>query len=236
MIDSEPLPNNIETPFPTETAELMLTGPAGRIETLVGVPDQVPPEAPDAVAIICHGLPETGGRIQGRVTHLIDKSLRQLGLRTVRFSFRGVGDSAGEHDQGTGETEDLLEIVRWVQYHNPNRELWLGGYDFGSYVTARAAQIVDCKHLISVAPTVAKFDYAGLTRPDCHWLIVHGDEDETTPVEMVQDWVNWMAPPAQLIVMQETNHKFKRRLMDLRGVIKNGVKRIERLAEKQQPA
>jgi len=236
MTNSEPLPTNIDIAFPTASAELTLNGPAGRIEALVGAPEEIPADGPDAVAVICHGLPETGGRIQGRVTHLIEKALRQLGLRTVRFSFRGVGDSDGQHDAGSGETEDLLEVIRWVQHHNPNSELWLGGYDFGSYVTARAAQIVDCKHLISIAPTVAKFDYAGLTRPDCHWLIVHGDEDEVTPIEMVHDWVNWMAPPAQLIVMQETNHKFKRRLMDLRGVIKNGVKRMERLAEQQQTA
>ncbi len=232
----EPLPANAEIAFPDASAELLLIGGAGRLEVLVEVPDELPDDAPNAVAVICHGLPATGGRIQGRVTHLIDKSLRQLGLRTVRFHFRGVGDSEGEHDEGIGETEDLLEVIRWVQHHNPGTELWLAGYDFGSYVTARAAQVVDCKHLISVAPTVATLDYGSLTRPDCHWLVVHGDEDEISSVEAVQDWINWMAPPAHLIVMRETNHKFKRRLMDLRGVIKNGVKRLERLAQEQVTA
>ncbi len=216
--------------FPTERTELTLSGAVGPLEVVVDVPE--PDElSDDAVAIICHGLPATGGSVYGRVTHLIDKSLRQLGLRTIRFNFRSVGDSAGEHDNGDGETDDLLLVGQWVKQHFPQAELWLAGYDFGSYVTARAATELACKHLIAVAPPVAQFDFGAIDRPPCHWLVIHGDEDEHTPIDAVQSWVDESEDPPHLIVMTEAGHKFHRRLMDLRGVIKNGVRRVERLAE-----
>ena len=50
------------------------------------------------------------------------------GLATVRFNFRGVGKSEGEHDEGRGEADDLVAIARWVQRERPGDALWLAGF------------------------------------------------------------------------------------------------------------
>jgi hypothetical protein len=43
-------------------------------------------------------------------------------------------------------------------------------------------------------------------------------------IDRVTTWVNSLKPPPELIVMQEADHFFHRRLMDLRGLLKNGVR------------
>lgn len=208
--------------FPGESSTLHLTGPAGVIEVLAEPP--APEEAVPAVAIICHPLPTHGGTLRNKVVQMTARSLRELGLYAVRFNFRGVGASEGEFDKGLGETDDLLAVAEWVQGVLPDHELWLAGFSFGSYVAARAAQKLPVRQLISIAPPVHHHDFAALERPDCPWLVVQGDEDDVVPPEAVYEWVESVDPPPQLVKMEETDHFFHRRLMDLRGVIKNGVR------------
>lgn len=208
--------------FPEERSTLYVPGPAGLLEVLAESPprrNRVP-----AVAVICHPLPTHGGTLRNKVVHMTARALRELGVRTVRFNFRGAGASEGEFDKGFGETDDLLAVVEWARSVLPDCELWLAGFSFGSYVAARAAQKLPVRQLISIAPPVHHYDFAALERPDCPWLVIQGDEDDVVPPEKVYEWVESVDPPPQLVKMEDTDHFFHRRLMDLRGVIKNGVR------------
>lgn len=208
--------------FPDESTTLYLPGPAGVIEVLAEPPS--PRHALPAVAVITHPLPTHGGTLRNKVVHMTARALRELGLCTVRFNFRGVGASEGEFDNGFGETDDLLAVVEWVREVLPEHELWLAGFSFGSYVAARAAQRLPVRQLISIAPPVHHYDFSALERPECPWLVIQGDEDDVVPPEAVYEWVESLDPSPQLVKMEETDHFFHRRLMDLRGVIKNGVR------------
>lgn len=208
--------------FPDESSTLHLPGPVGVLEVLAEPPE--PDVALPVVAIICHPLPTHGGTLRNKVVHMTGRALHEIGLYTVRMNFRGVGASEGEYDKGVGETDDLLAVAEWVQDVLPDHELWLAGFSFGSYVAARAAQKLPVRQLISIAPPVHHYDFAALERPDCPWLVIQGDEDDVVPPENVYEWVESVEPPPQLVKMEETDHFFHRRLMDLRGVIKNGVR------------
>lgn len=208
--------------FPDDSTTLSLPGPAGKLEVLAEPPE--PDKRRPAVAIICHPLPTHGGTLRNKVVHMTARALRELGLYTVRFNFRGVGASEGEFDKGFGETDDLLAVVDWVKQVLPDCEIWLAGFSFGSYVAARASQKVDIRQLISIAPPVHHYDFEALERPDCPWLIIQGDEDDVVPPDAVYQWAETVEPEPQLVRMEETDHFFHRRLMDLRGVIKNGVR------------
>lgn len=208
--------------FPEESASLLLPGPAGALEVLAE-PAEDEVRVPASV-VVCHPLPTHGGTLRNKVVHMTARALRELGLNTVRFNFRGVGKSDGEFDDGIGETDDLLAIVEWLRQVSPDDELWLAGFSFGSFVAARAAGRLSPSQLISVAPPVHHYDFEALERPDCPWLVIQGDEDDVVPPEKVYEWVESMDPAPQLVRMEETDHFFHRRLMDLRGVIKNGVK------------
>ena len=209
-------------PFPTGGGELTLAGGAGDIEALVELPE--PEVARAGVAIICHPHPLHVGTMHNKVVTMISRSLRELGLTAVRFNFRGVGTSAGHYDNGVGEAEDVAGIARWMAETLPDHQLWLAGFSFGSYVAARAAQTLPVRQLITVGPAVENFDFAPLKRPDCPWVVIQGEEDEVVSPQAVFDWAAGMKPPVQLIRMPETGHFFHRRLMDLRGALKNAVK------------
>lgn len=208
--------------FPPSGGEVMLSGPAGVIEALVEVPE--PSVAREGMVLICHPHPLHEGTMHNKVVTMIARSLRELGLTAVRFNFRGVGQSEGRYDDGAGETEDALAIARWMIESRPRDHLWLAGFSFGSYVAARAAQSLPVRQLISVGPAVENFDFASLKRPDAPWVVIQGEEDEVVSPQAVFDWAATVKPPVQLIRMPETGHFFHRRLMDLRGALKNAVK------------
>ncbi|NIQ98398.1 MAG: alpha/beta hydrolase, partial [Desulfuromonadales bacterium] len=68
-----------------------------------------------ATIIICHPHPQHGGTMHNKVVTIIERSMRELGLRTVLFNFRGVGLSEGSYDDGYGETDDLFSAIEWVR-------------------------------------------------------------------------------------------------------------------------
>ncbi|MFP4209124.1 MAG: alpha/beta hydrolase [Wenzhouxiangella sp.] len=207
--------------FPTETTEFALTGPAGRLECLVDVPE-AGSERP-ATAVLCHPHPQHGGTLRNKVVTIMDRSLRELGLATVRFNFRGVGDSEGEYDNGQGETDDLLAVIKWVQQTRPDTDLWLGGFSFGAFVALKAARDLPVRQLITIAPPVERYGFEELLPPNCPWLVVQGDEDDVVSAEAVTQWAEALDQPPDLVVMEGAGHFFHRRLMDLRGLIKNHV-------------
>ncbi|HEY0506371.1 MAG TPA: CocE/NonD family hydrolase, partial [Lysobacter sp.] len=115
--------------FPTDaTATLTLQGPAGALETIVEAAEA--PER-DAVAIVCHPLPTDGGTMHNKVVTMAARALRESGIATVRFNFRGTGASEGSFDQGRGEADDLRAVAAWVREQRPGARLWLAGFSFG---------------------------------------------------------------------------------------------------------
>ena len=215
----------MSTVAPTEFGDapkLILPGPAGPLEAATALPDAAC--ARRGTAIICHPHSQHGGTMHNKVVTIVERALRESGLATVTFNFRGVGESAGSFDDGIGETEDLLAIAAWAQSMRPDDVLWLAGFSFGSYVAARAAARLPTRQLISIAPPVSRWDFAALPAPPCPWLVVQGEADEVVDPEAVYAFVATRDPAPTLVRLPETGHFFHRRLMDLRGVIKNGVR------------
>jgi len=214
----------ITADFPAQSAELSVPGPAGAIEVAVGIPEAA--EARAGVAIICHPHPLLGGggTMRNKVVTMLERSLRELGLSTLRFNFRGVGASQGSYNEGIGETDDLLALAAWVQRSRPQDALWLAGFSFGSYVAARAAPHVPVRQMISIAPPVERYDFASLPSPLCPWLVIQGEADEVVDPPGVYAWVAAQPEPPTLVRLPDTGHFFHRRLMDLRGAVKNGVR------------
>jgi alpha/beta superfamily hydrolase len=218
-------PDSIKLPaaFPQAAADIVLRGPAGALEAYAAVPE--PECARRGTAIICHPHSQHGGTMHNKVVTIIERALRESGLATVTFNFRGVGASAGSFDDGRGETDDLLAVARWVQDVRAGDALWLAGFSFGSYVALRAAQSLPLRQLISVALPVGRWDFATLAAPACPWLVIQGETDEIVDAAAVYEFVAAQAHPPTLVRMPDTSHFFHRRLMDLRGAIKNGVRR-----------
>ena len=216
------LATSLHPVFPTASGPLTLRGAAGLIEAVVDVP-----EAEDArlgTAIVCHPHPLHGGTLHNKVVTMVARSLRECGLNTLRFNFRGVGASEGMHAEGDGEQQDLELIAEWVARARPDDALWLAGFSFGAAVAARAASRLPCAQLISIAPPVDKYGFDTAAPPTCPWLVIQGDDDDVVDPARVVAYLENLAIPPALVRMPGAGHFFHRKLMDLRGALKNGVK------------
>jgi len=208
--------------FPDLGASFMLRGPAGKLEAISDIAE--PAGARAGVVVLCHPHPQQGGTMHNKVVTMAERALRESGLDTVRFNFRGTGASTGEYDDGNGEGDDLAAVVDWVRRVRPHDALWLAGFSFGSYVSIRNAVRLHADALVSIAPPVRRWAFETIVAPACPWLVVQGEADEVVEPQAVFDWIETLERQPELVRMPDTSHFFHRRLMDLRGAIKHGVR------------
>ena len=207
--------------FPEDQATLTLAGPAGPLEVAVDRADSPRP----VVAIVCHPLPTEGGTMHNKVVTMAARALRECGVDTVRFNFRGVGASAGSFDDGNGESDDLRAVAAWVREQRPEAALWLAGFSFGAYVSLRMAAELQPSGLVSIAPPVGRsWDFASIVPPTCPWLVVQGEDDEIVDPQAVYEWAASMPRPPDVVRMEGASHFFHRKLIDLRGAIRHGIR------------
>ena len=209
--------------FPEVNGSLLLAGPAGALEVAVDLPEAA--QARLGIAVLAHPNPPDGGTMHNKVVTMAARALAELGITTVRFNFRGVGRSEGEFDNGRGEVLDHLAVARWAMACRPDHALWLGGFSFGSWVALQAARQLPVQQMISIAPPVGLRDFTGVLPPACPWLLIQGESDEIVSAAAVFAWAALQNPPPTVVRMADTGHFFHRRLLDLRGAIKNGARK-----------
>jgi alpha/beta superfamily hydrolase len=198
------------------TQTLTLPGSAGGIEALLDVPvDSIV----RGTAVIAHPHPLFGGTMQNKVVQTLARAFVQCGWQAVRFNFRGVGASAGTHDEGRGEAEDMLAVVDQVA---PTGPLALAGFSFGAFVTSHVAQTLSpvrsLDKLVLVGTAASRFVVAPVA-PELHekTLVLHGEQDDTVPLASVMDWARPQSLPVTVIPGVE--HFFHGQLPLLRSLV-----------------
>ena len=192
-----------------------IAGPVGEIQML----ETIPETAPQALAIICHPHPLHGGTLDNKIVHQLAKSFVALGAVSVRFNFRGVGQSEGEYDQGRGERDDLLAVVEWARQRWPDLPLWLAGFSFGGYIALDAAQLLHPDWLVTVAPAVNYFPDQPVALKGIHWLLIHGDADDIVPWPELASWVDQQGLSPDTVQVEGAGHFFHGQLNRLRDIV-----------------
>jgi uncharacterized protein len=195
---------------------LSIEGPAGVLEALLEDP-QMP--SPAGFAVICHPHPLYGGSMHNKVVHTLARACQEYGIATLRFNFRGVGASAGSYDEGRGELDDALAAIAWGRKRWPDTGLTLAGFSFGAMVALGAAERSTPSRLITVAPAVARAQFAEVVNPSCPWLIVQGDADQLVDIRDVRAFAARFDPAPRLVVMPGGEHFFHGRLTELRDQV-----------------
>jgi alpha/beta superfamily hydrolase len=187
-----------------------IPGAAGNLEGATHLPDV----APRAIAVVAHPLPIMGGTMDNKVVTTLAKAFVELGYATLRFNFRGVGESGGTFDEGKGEVEDVLAVVRHARQEYGDLPLILSGFSFGGYVQACAAQQLHPQQLVLIAPAVGRF-----AMPDvpANTLLVHGDMDEVVELHELLQWARPQHLP--VIVLAGAGHFFHGRLTQLKQIV-----------------
>ena len=187
-----------------------ITGMAGNLEGVAHLPEN----APHAIVVVAHPLSTMGGTMENKVVTTLAKTFVELSFVALRFNFRGVGNSEGEFDEGDGEVDDVLAVVRHARQEYGDLPLILSGFSFGGYVQARAAQQLHPQQLVLVAPAVGRFAMPSVPH---NTLLIHGDQDEVVPLADVLHW----ARPQQLpiVVLPGAEHFFHGRLDQIKLIV-----------------
>jgi len=111
-----------------------IDGPAGRLESLLEAPEHGDPQV---AAVVCHPHPLYGGTMHNKVVHRLARGLRRTGAAVLRFNFRGVNLSQGEHGDLAGEIEDARAALAWLRARYPHLPFALAGFSFGARVVTR---------------------------------------------------------------------------------------------------
>ena len=204
----------------SQTERLMLQGAAGPIEALRDQPEQKSKAPNKGTALICHPHPLFGGTMDNKVVQTLARAFVQTGWTALRFNFRGIGQSGGVYDVGRGEADDLREIIK--QAVPPGSALAVAGFSFGSFVAsqvlAEAAQSHDLQKIIFVGTAASRFAVASIAS-ELHekLLVVHGEQDDTVPLQSVMDWARPQVIP--VTVVPGGGHFFHGQLPLLRGLV-----------------
>lgn len=205
----------------SELRSFFLDGPAGRLEALLNAGAERATHA----AMVCHPHPLFGGTLHNKVVFRAMKTLSGFGLPVLRFNFRGAGLSAGAHDQGRGEVEDVHAALDWLD-HEFRLPIIFTGFSFGAWVGLRAC-CPDARvaALISLGTPVDvedhAYDYSFLRDCAKPKLFVSGARDEFGPVGEVEHIVATAAEPKRLVRVPGADHFFEGRLPAVQSAIED---------------
>ncbi|WP_218689027.1 alpha/beta hydrolase [Psychrobacter sp. BF1] len=209
---------------------LLIPSPAGVLEVDALWQNDNPNDAStDTVALLCHPNPLFEGTMNNKVVTTMYRFARDSGMHVVRFNFRGVGQSTGEHDYADGEVLDAMTVLQWLAGQTNARRLWLGGFSFGGYVTARVAEQVlmsahvwglsdfEIANVALISPSIEKNASDDISLPIDKTFEIYGSADEVIDPVNMQAFAEHLG--IAVSVVDGAGHFFHGRLSELKKLL-----------------
>lgn len=146
----------------------------------------------------------------------------ELGLRTLRFNFRGVGCSTGTFDEGIGERDDVIAALDWLEVGGVrDMPVVLGGLSFGSMV-GLSVGVEDPRvdALVGMGTPIQLYDYSYLADTEKPVLIVQGEEDQFGSAREVRDALAPLGDHITVRGIPGSGHLFEGHFEEMQEVIR----------------
>jgi len=203
-----------------EVRKLWIPGPEGRMEAALRVAAE-----PRATAVVAHPHPIQGGTLHNPVVFHAERQVHGLGITTLRFNFRGVGDSQGTYDEGRGEVEDLAAAASWVRGLSPECPLILIGYSFGSWCAVRLAERdPSVRAVVAIGLPTRTYPFEEITRLGRPVAVVQASGDEFGSPDEVRSILDRARPRGALYVVDGTSHLFPERAREAAARVEEAVR------------
>ena len=179
--------------------------------------------------IFCHPHPQYGGDMYNPVIAAAVEAASKEGFSTVRFNFRGVGESEGKYGGGIGEREDVKAVVGYFysQLKDSNPLLILMGYSFGAWVGLPiAVEDERIEGMVAIAPPLEMFDFSFLEKCKKKKLLIAGSEDPFCPTPALQEWFRHLEEPKSLTIIPGADHFFFSHIHSLIQLLREFFKKI----------
>jgi alpha/beta superfamily hydrolase len=184
-----------------------IPGPAGRLEGLLEEPED---SAPRIAVLVCHPHPLFGGTMHTRAVYRMARGLRKTGAVTLRFNFRGVGRSEGEHGYLAGEIEDARAALAWLREQYPDEfPFALAGFSFGSRVITRlGCEVERARWLLAAGFPTRHGGTEYLEGCAANKIFIQSTHDEHGPREELEAIFATLPEPKKLIWVEAEDHFF----------------------------
>jgi alpha/beta superfamily hydrolase len=198
---------------------VFIDGPVGQLEALY-----LDLEEAKGVALICHPNPVQGGTMLNKVISTLQRTARDAGYVTLRFNYRGVGQSAGSSDMGQGEVDDAEAAATWLREKHPHLPMTLFGFSFGGFVAATLGGRLEAKgetlaHVFMVAPAVMRIADPSALAQKGPLTLIQPETDEVVDPQLVYAWSEALSRPHELLKVAECGHFFHGKLTDLKDLV-----------------
>jgi len=184
---------------------------------------------PRATAVVAHPHPLHGGTLHNPVVFHVERQLHELGMTTLRFNFRGVGDSQGTHDEGRGEVEDLSAAASWIRGLCPERPLILAGYSFGAWCAVRLAEREhSVRAVVAIGLPTRTYPFEEIARLGKPLAVVQASHDEFGSPDEVRAVLDRARPRGRLYVVDDTSHVFPRHARNAAARVGQAIREMEK--------
>jgi uncharacterized protein len=161
-------------------------------------------------AVVCHPHPQYGGSMYNNVVDAALEALWQRGFATLRFNFRGVGESEGTYGGGEGETQDAVAAVSFMR-GQPGMQaapIVLAGYSFGAAAAWRAAPDAGALDALVLIAAPLQMMNAGAVPAARNILLIGGSQDSFCPASGLKDLCARLGNKAAFRVVDGADHFF----------------------------
>ena len=199
-----------------------LAGPAGRLQALLEEPEDT---VPSIAAVVCHPHPLYGGTLHNKVVFRIARGLRRAGAVVLRFNFRGVGKSQGEHAHLAGEIEDARSALDWLRARYPTLPFALAGFSFGARVVTRLvcaeARGAGARWVLAAGFPTRMGDAEYLQHCSVPRIFIQSTHDQFGPRAEFEALYATLAEPKQIHWIEAGDHFFAGALDELEEAVRS---------------
>ncbi len=188
--------------------EQQVTFPSQNL-TLEGLYALPPTGAAVKGAVICHPHPQYGGSMYNNVVDAALEAFWHTRLATLRFNFRGVGESEGSYGGGHGEAQDAVAAVNFLRAKlNAPAGVVLAGYSFGAAAAWRgASEAGELQALVLIAAPLQMMDTQAVP-PARNILLIGGSHDSFCPAAGLKELCARLGKRASLRLIDGADHFF----------------------------
>ena len=176
-------------------------------EGVVATPDIAGGKFP--AVVMCHPHPLFGGNMDNNVVLSVTYGLVQQGFATIRFNFRGVGNSEGEHTKGELEYQEVLGAIDLMRAWDgvDGDKIGLAGYSFGTRVILSHPEVQKRPKVFAfISPSLEALESATLKKDKRPKLIISGTRDKLLQSEKLPPVLDSFATPPTLKRIEGADH------------------------------
>ncbi|MBY8987555.1 MAG: alpha/beta fold hydrolase [Candidatus Lokiarchaeota archaeon] len=133
----------------------------------------------------------------------------QNGISCLRFNFRGVGNSSGNHTTGAGELIDTKTCIDFLLNEKNVEKIIICGYSYGAAIGCSAVNY--SKKIVAYCAISFPWDFMGLkykefSQSKKQKLFIQGNQDTLAVYENFENHYNFYLEPKQYRIINGADH------------------------------